>query len=203
MDTTFIDELASAAPTPGGGGASAYVGALATAAASMVGNLTVGKKTYADVEPRVQEALARLEAKRTRLIELVDEDAQVFEPLSATYRMPKGTPAELAARNEAMQAALVDACEVPLAIMRTVAEAVDDIDFLAHHGSKLARSDAGVAAAFARAAVDGASLNVYINVASLDDAALAERFRVEAEQLTAAVRTRCDSLFDFVKTAVS
>ena len=203
MDIAFIDELASAAPVPGGGGASAYVGALATAAASMVGNLTVGKKTYADVELDVQAALARLEDARKRLINLVDEDARVFEPLSATYRMPKGTPEEIAARNKAMQEALVEACEVPLAIMRAVVEAVDDIEFLAHHGSKLARSDAGVAAAFARAAVDGASLNVYINVASMEDVALAERFRADADRLTTTACTRCDNLFDYVKSAVS
>lgn len=203
MDIAFIDELASAAPVPGGGGASAYVGALATAAASMVGNLTVGKKTYADVELDVQAALARLEDARKRLINLVDEDARVFEPLSATYRMPKSTSEEIAARNKAMQEALVEACEVPLAIMRAVVEAVDDIEFLAHHGSKLARSDAGVAAAFARAAVDGASLNVYINVASMEDVALAERFRADADRLTTTARTRCDNLFDYVKSAVS
>ena len=138
MDTTFIEELASAAPTPGGGGASAYVGALAAAAASMVGNLTVGKKTYADVEDEVRASLARLSGLRERLLHLVDEDAHAFEPLSATYRMPKNTPDELAARNEAMQAALVEASDVPLAIMRTIATVMDEVEFLAHHGSKLA-----------------------------------------------------------------
>lgn len=203
MDTTFIDELASAAPTPGGGGASAYVGALAAAAASMVGNLTAGKKTYADVEDEVQASLARLDALRARLLQLVDEDAKAFEPLSATYRMPKGTPDELAARTAAMQAALVGAIDVPLAIMRAIASVVDEIDYLAHHGSKLARSDAGVAAAFARAASDGASLNIYINAASMDDAALAARYRGETESLAARTRERCDDLFEFVKTAVS
>lgn len=203
IDTTFIDELASSSPVPGGGGASAYVGALATAAAAMVGNLTVGKKTYADVEEEVQSSLARLDALRVRLVELVEEDARAFEPLSATYRMPKGTPEEAASRNEAMQTALVGACEVPLEIMRKVAKTVDEIDYLAYHGSKLARSDAGVAAVFARAAIDGASLNVFINVASMQDAALADRFRSEAEALIEDVRTRCDDLFDYVKADVS
>lgn len=203
IDATFIDELASSSPVPGGGGASAYVGALATAAASMVGNLTVGKKTYVNVEGEVQSSLVRLDALRARLIELVEEDARVFEPLSATYRMPKGTPEEVTARNDAMQAALVGACEVPLEIMRKVAKTVDEIDFLAHYGSKLARSDAGVAAAFARAAVDGASLNVFINVASMQDATLADCFRNEAEALIEDVRMRCDDLFDYVKAAVS
>ena len=202
-DTSFIDELASAAPTPGGGGASAYAGALAAALASMVGNLTVGKKTYADVEDEVRASLARLDALRARLVALVDEDARAFEPLAAAYRLPKATPEEQAAKNAALQQALVGASDVPLAIMRAVADVVDEADYLAHHGSKMARSDAGVAAAFARAASDGASLNIFINAASMDDAARAARYRGEAESLAARTRERCDELFDFVKTSVS
>ena len=202
-DTSFIDELASAAPTPGGGGASAYAGALAAALASMVGNLTVGKKTYADVEDEVRASLARLDALRARLVELVDEDARAFEPLTAAYRLPKATPEEQAAKNAALQQALVGASDVPLAIMRAVADVVDEADYLAHHGSKMARSDAGVAAAFARAASDGASLNIFINAASMDDPAQAARYRGEAESLAARTRERCDELFDFVKTSVS
>ena len=202
MDTTFIDELASAAPTPGGGGASAYVGALAAAAASMVGNLTVGKKTYADVEDEVKASLARLSGLRERLLHLVDEDARAFEPLSATYRMPKDTPDELAARNAAMQAALVEASDVPLAIMRTIAIVMDEVEFLAHHGSKLARSDAGVAAAFARAASDGASLNIYINAASMDDEARADRYRAEADRLIAEANERADGILAYTMDAI-
>ena len=203
MDTTIIDELASAAPTPGGGGASAYVGALAAALASMVGNLTVGKKRYADVEDDVQASLARLTALRARLIELVDEDARAFEPLAAAYRLPKATPEEQAAKNAALQQALIGACDVPLAIMRAVADVVDEADYLAHYGSAMARSDAGVAAAFARAASDGASLNIFINAASMDDPALASQYRGETESLAVRTRERCDDLFDFVKTSVS
>lgn len=203
MDTTFIDELASAAPTPGGGGASAYVGAVAAALASMVGNLTVGKKRYADVEDEVQASLVRLAALRARLIELVDEDARAFEPLAAAYRLPKATPEEQVAKNAALQQALIGACDVPLAIMRAVADVVDEADYLAHHGSAMARSDAGVAAAFARAASDGASLNIFINAASMDDPALAAHYRGETESLAVRTRERCDELFDFVKTAVS
>ena len=202
-DTSFIDELASAAPAPGGGGASAYAGALAAALASMVGNLTVGKKTYADVEDEVRASLARLDALRARLVALVDEDARAFGPLAAAYRLPKATPEEQAAKNAALRQALVGASDVPLAIMRAVADVVDEADYLAHHGSKMARSDAGVAAAFARAASDGASLNIFINAASMDDAAQAARYRGEAESLAARTRERCDELFDFVKTSVS
>ncbi len=203
MDTRFIEELASSAPVPGGGGASAYVGALSSALASMVGNLTVGKKTYAEVEDEVTRHLAELDRLRARLIELVDEDARAFEPLAAAYRLPKATPEEAAAKAAAIQAALARAAEAPLSIMRTAAGVVEHADFLARNGSRLARSDAGVAAAFARAAVDGASLNVFVNAASMDDEALASRYRAEAEALVAETREECDRLFDFVKAEVS
>ena len=197
-DTSFIDELASAAPTPGGGGASAYAGALAAALAAMVGNLTVGKKSYADVEDEVRSSLVRLDALRARLVAYVDEDARAFEPLAACYRMPKETSEEQAAKNAALQQALMAACEVPLAIMRTVEAVVDEIDFLARNGSKLARSDAGVAATFARAAIEGASLYIFINAASMVDEERAANLRDEALALVEAARVRCCSLFDFV-----
>ncbi|MFR3091448.1 MAG: cyclodeaminase/cyclohydrolase family protein [Eggerthella lenta] len=169
MDTTFIDELASAAPTPGGGGAASYVGAVASALASMVGNLTVGKKTYAAVEDDVRATLERLALLRNKLLALIESDAQAFEPLAASYRMPKATPEEAAAKQAALQLALGPACDVPLIIMRTCAEVIDHADFLARNGSKLAVSDAGAAAVLARAAVVAASMNVYINAASMDD----------------------------------
>ena len=203
LNTEFIDALASSAPTPGGGGASAYVGALSSALASMVGNLTVGKKKYAAVEPEVEEALARLEELRARLLELVDEDARAFEPLAASYRMPKDTPEQQAAKHEAEQAALVGACEVPLEIMGCVQEVVGLTDFMAHKGSRMALSDAGVAAAFARAASDGASLNVYINAKSMDDQELAASYRSKTAVIASDVRERCDLIFDYVKEEIS
>ncbi len=203
LDTTFIDELASKAPTPGGGGACAYVGALAAALASMVGNLTVGKKTYAAVEAEVYVSLEKLDDARSRFVQLVEEDARAFDPMAAAYRMPRDTPEQLCARNAALQTALVGACDVPLDIMRGLSDVIEPIDFLAHQGSRLALSDAGVAAAFARAAVEGASLNVYGNVAAMDDVALAGRYREEAAALVRSVRERCDALLDYVKSAIS
>ncbi len=202
LDTTFIDELASKAPTPGGGGACAYGGALAAALASMVGNLTVGKKTYAAVEAEVYVSLEKLDDARSRFIQLIDEDARAFGPMAEAYRMPKETPEQLSARNAALQKALSGACDVPLDIMRNLSDVLEPIDFLARQGSRLALSDAGVAAAFARAAVEGASLNVYSNAAAMDDEVLAARYREEAAALVLSVGERCDALFDYVKSAI-
>lgn len=195
IDRTFIDELASSAPTPGGGGASAYCGALASALASMVANLTVGKKKYADVEADMIVMLEKLATVRERLLELVEEDAEAFKPLAAAYRMPKSTPEEEVAKNAALQAALADACEVPLEIMRTCARVVEMSEFLAQHGSRLALSDVGVGALFAKAALNGASLNVFANVVSMDDKERAGAYRHEAITLMNVWSERADMVF--------
>lgn len=198
IDTTFTDKLASADPTPGGGGACAYCGALAAALGSMVGNLTVGKPKYAQVEERVRESLGELEALRSRLIELIDEDARAFSPLAAAYGMSRSTEEELAARNDALQEALVGAIEAPLAIMEACARVIDLCDDIAHDGSRLAVSDAGVAAAFGRAALMGASLNVYVNAKSLADASAAEAYRAKADALIGEYAAKAQSTFEYV-----
>lgn len=198
VDTTFIDDLASSAPTPGGGGASAYCGALASALASMVGNLTLGKKKYAAVEEEIAAVMAQLSDKRAALLDLIDQDARAFEPLAQTYRMPSATPEEQQVKHSAQQAALIDAIEVPLAIMRTCADVLDLTDVMAKKGSRLAVSDAGVAAVFARAAIEGASLNVFINVASLEDSAQAQAYERAARDLIAENQTKAQALFAYV-----
>ena len=198
VDTTFIDDLASSAPTPGGGGASAYCGALASALASMVGNLTLGKKKYATVEEEIAAVMAQLSEKRAALLDLIDQDARAFEPLVQTYRMPSTTPEEQQAKHAAQQAALIDAIEVPLAIMRTCADVLDLTDVMAKKGSRLAVSDAGVAAVFARAAIEGASLNIFINVASLEDSAQAQAYERAARDLIAENQTKAQALFAYV-----
>lgn len=195
VDTEFVDALASKAPTPGGGGASAYAGALASALASMVGNLTVGKKKYAAVEERVQAELLELEDTRVRLLELIDADAEAFAPLAAAYGMPKGTEEEAAAQQAALQAALVDACEVPLEIMRQCVQVVESCVFLAKHGSVLAVSDAGAGAVLAKAALLAASLNVRINIGSMADGARAAAYRDEMEDLIAAGGALADDVY--------
>lgn len=195
VDTEFIDALASKAPTPGGGGASAYAGALASALASMVGNLTVGKKKYAAVEERVQTELLELADTRIRLLELIDEDAEAFAPLAAAYRLSRGTEEEAAAQRAALQAALVGACEAPLAIMGQCVQVIESCVFLARHGSVLAVSDAGAGAVLAKAALLAASLNVRINIGSMDDEARAAAYRDQMEDLITAGSALADDVY--------
>lgn len=198
INQDFINELASKAPTPGGGGASAYCGALATALASMVGNLTVGKKTYAAVEGEVKEALAQLEEQRNKFVELIDKDAQAFEPLSRAYRLPRATSEELAHKNKVMQQALVGATEVPLEIMEICAQVITTSKFLAHNGSRLALSDVGVAVLFAKAALKGASLNVYANASSMANEAQARSYIQQADCLIEEYGALADELYEYV-----
>ena len=198
INQDFINELASKAPTPGGGGASAYCGALATALASMVGNLTVGKKTYAAVEDEVKEALIQLEEQRNKFVELIDKDAQAFEPLSRAYRLPRATSEELARKNKVMQQALVGATEVPLEIMEICAQVITTSKFLAHNGSRLALSDVGVAVLFAKAALKGASLNVYANASSMANEAQARSYIQQADCLIEKYGALADELYEYV-----
>lgn len=185
IDTSFLDELASSAATPGGGGAAAYAGALAAALASMVGNLTTGKPRYAEHEDRTQAELANLERYRADLLELIDADARAFTPLARTYAMPRETPEQQQERDRAMQAALSGACDVPLQIMGVCTQVMESCIFFAEHGSRLALSDAGAAAVLAKAALLTASLNLYINVGSMTNPALADHYRTEANALIA------------------
>lgn len=171
------------------------MGALASALASMVGNLTVGKKKYADVEERVQAELLELEATRLRLLELIDADAEAFAPLAAAYGLPRGTEEETAAQRAALQVALVDACEVPLEIMRQCVQVIESCVFLGRHGSVLAVSDAGAGAVLAKAALLAASLNVRINIGSMDDGARAAAYREQMEDLIAAGSALADDVY--------
>lgn len=198
IDTTFIEDLASSAPTPGGGGASAYCGALASSLASMVGNLTVGKKKYVNVEHEINDVLNELSKKREILVDLIDEDARAFAPLAQTYRMPSSTPDEQRKKQEAQQKALIDAIEVPLLIMKTCMDVLDMTEVMAKKGSRLAVSDAGVAAVFARAAIEGASLNVFINVASLEDSHQADGYVYSAKTLIVQAQQKAQALFEYV-----
>lgn len=179
----FTEVLASKAPVPGGGGASALVGALGMALGNMVGALTVGKKKYAAVEEEIKALMAQAETLQTELLSLVEKDAEVFAPLAAAYSMPKETEEEKAEKARVMEIVLKDACSVPLEIMEKCCKAIDLHREFAAKGSVLAVSDAGVGVIFAKAALQGASLNVFINTSSMKDRAYAEKINAKAEKM--------------------
>lgn len=178
---SFTEVLASSEPVPGGGGACALVGAVGAALASMVGNLTTGKKKYAEFEPDIQRIVSEAARLRKALLPLIDEDAKCFEPLSKAYGLPKDDPE----RDEVMENALRLACTAPLAIMKTAAEVIELHAELAVKGSSLMLSDVGVGVLCCKTALMGASLSVYINVRLMKDRAYAEALKAETDALVA------------------
>ena len=194
----FVRVLATKAPVPGGGGASALCGAIGTALGNMVGSLTVGKKRYADVEPEIKAMQAKCDALQAELLALVEKDAEAFAPLATAYGLPKDTPEQAAEKDRVMEAALKAACEVPLAIMQRCCEAVELMEGFAAKGSKIAVSDAGVGAALCRAALEGASLNVFINTKAMKDRAAAAAFDAKANALLGEFVPRAQTTFDAV-----
>lgn len=175
----FIGALSSNAPVPGGGGASATVGALAAALGMMVTNLTIGKKKYADYEEELIRCRSELEGLRDRLITLTDKDAEAFEPLSRAYSLPKDAPDY----ERIMEEALLTASLAPLEIMDTALECAHVLEVLVEKGSRLAISDVGVGIYFAQAAIEGASLNVYINTKMMKERTRAEALNDRADAI--------------------
>jgi formiminotetrahydrofolate cyclodeaminase len=196
--TEFVEVLASKAPVPGGGGASALVGAVGTALGNMVGSLTVGKKKYADVEDEMWELKAKCDQLQKDFLRLIERDAEVFEPLSKAYGMPKETEEEKAEKARVMEIVLKDACSVPMEIMEKCCEAIELIVEFGAKGSKLAISDAGVGAAFCKAALQGASLNVYINTKSMADREYAEELNKKADAMLEKYTKMADETFESV-----
>jgi len=198
--TQFLDELASSAATPGGGSAAAILGALGAALVSMVCNLTIGKKNYAEVEGEMREVLADAEALRARLADMVAEDIAAFNGLMAAYGLPKSTDEDKAARGAAIQHALTAATEAPLACARACAEVIKLSMRAAELGNRNVISDAGVGALAAQAALRSAALNVDINVPSLQDQAFAKACRDEMDALLASAVPLSEQAIALVKS---
>ena len=175
----FLDALASKAPTPGGGGASALAGALGAALCTMVGNYTVGKKKYADVEEDVKTLMVKAEDIRARLLAQVDADAAAFEPLSRAYAIPKDDPT----RGEVMEQCLRDAAAAPMAILRLCCQAIDLHREMLNKGSVMMLSDVGTGVVLCRGALYGAALNVKVNTKSMADRAYAEAMNNQVDEL--------------------
>ena len=206
MENTMLDKtlpefaalLASKAPVPGGGGAAALAGALASALASMVCNLTSGKKRYAQYEGDIQRIAARAETLRTELLADIDADAAAFEPLSKAYSIPTDAPE----RAEVMENALKVACQAPMNIARRCGEVLELLSELSEKGSAIAVSDVGVGAQLGRAALLSAGLNVRINIKSMTDMACAEGYARELEALEAKYSPMAEETYGKVLTRI-
>lgn len=200
---TFLDGLASAAPTPGGGGAAAISGAMGAALVSMVCNLTIGKKKYVEVEAELKDMLAQSEALRSQLTGMIAEDVAAFDAVMGAYGLPKATDEEKAVRAERIQAALKVATDVPLACCRACRAVIDLAEVVADKGNLNVISDAGVAVLSAHAGLRSAALNVYVNAKGLDDREFADERIKELEGLLGDAGTLNEKVYDVVKAKVN
>ena len=201
--TEFLDMLASRAPVPGGGGASALAGALGMALGSMVGNLTWNKKKYENVQDDIQRILGRANILQQELLVLVEKDAEVFAPLARVYGLPKGTEEEKKIRKEEMEAALGNACSVPMKIMEKCLECIDLHEELSEKGTKMAISDIGVGVLFCKSALMGAQLNVQINTSSMKNRACAEELNARAARMMESGVRKADLVYQRVEKRIA
>ena len=191
----FVEVLASNAPAPGGGGAAALVGAIGTALGNMVGSLTVGKKKYADVEEEIIALKAKCDQLQKDLLDQVEADEINFVPLAKAYGIPKDDPN----RDAVMEEATIIASGAPVKIMDLCGEAMEAIAVFAAKGSRLAVSDAGCAAVCVKAAMQAASLNVFINTKTLKNREVAEEMNAKCFALLNKYGPMADEIFETVK----
>ena len=171
------------------------MGAIGTALGNMVGSLTVGKKKYADVEEEIIALKARCDRLQKDLLDQIAADAKGFEPLAKAYGIPKDDPA----RDQVLEEATITACAVPVKIMELCCEALDAIKVFAEKGSRLAVSDAGCGAVCVKAALQAASLNVFINTKTLKNRALAEEMNAKCLGMLEKYCALADEIFETVK----
>ena len=191
----FVTVLASDAPAPGGGGAAALVGAIGTALGNMVGSLTVGKKKYAAVEAEIIALKAKCDELQKQLLDQVEADEVNFLPLAKAYGIPKDDPN----RDKVLEEATIIACSTPMHIMELCCEAIEAIAVFAEKGSRLAVSDAGCGAVCCKAALQAASLNVFINTKSLKNREVAEEMNAKANGMLDKYCAMADGIFEQVR----
>ena len=194
----FTDLLASDAPAPGGGSAAALEGALGAALTAMVCGLTVGKKKYAEFQELAEEAQKKATDLKARFVDVMDRDTEAFNVVSAAFGMPKATDEEKAARSAAIQKGLEGCTKTPFEMMELAVETLELTASILGKSNDSAASDLGVSALSLRAAIQGAWLNVLINIGSLKNKELAEDYRAKGEALLAKALPLADQIYDTV-----
>ena len=194
--TEFVNLMASDAPAPGGGSAAALEGALGAALTAMVCALTVGKKKYADVQELAVESQKKAEDLKARFVDVMDRDTEAFNAVSAVFAMPKDTDEQKAARKAAMQEALKGCTKTPFEMMQLACETLELTRSLVGRLNASAASDLGCSALSLRAAIQGAWLNVLINISGIADEAIAAEYRKNGEALLAKALPLADEIYE-------
>jgi formiminotetrahydrofolate cyclodeaminase len=198
----FIKVLSSKAAVPGGGGACAYVAAAGMALGAMVANLTTGKKKYAQYQEEIEELLSKTEQLSKELMTYMDKDAESFEPLSKAYGLPKDTKEQQEYKDVVMEKALKEASLTPVALMEKILEALKILERLSVVGSRLAISDVGAGVQLCKAALNGASLNVFINTKLMKDTETAEELNTRTDALLIEGNELADRIYEEVVDAI-
>ncbi|MCU0288120.1 MAG: cyclodeaminase/cyclohydrolase family protein, partial [Acidobacteria bacterium] len=191
----FADELASDSPAPGGGSVAALNGSLSAGLSAMVGNLTFGKKQYAEVKDIMAEVAGKGQKLKDFFTDAIDKDTEAFDKVMAAFALPKGTPGESAARDLAIQAANKEATLVPFSVLEKTQEAVELALIMAEKGNQNSLSDSGVAGLTAAAAAEGALYNIMINLAGIND----ETFKTDIAQKAAQINAKVQEIAARVK----
>ena len=194
--SAFTDVMASEAPAPGGGSAAALEGAQGAALAAMVCALTLGKKKYADVQELAQAGQSRMDGLKEQFVAMIDKDTEAFNAVSAVFSMPKDTDEEKAARKDAMQTALKGCTVTPCQTMELCLEALETVKGLVGRTNASAASDLGVSALSLKAAVQGAWLNVLINIGGIQDQEFAQSYRQKGEDILARALPLADEIYE-------
>ena len=198
----FIEVLSSKAAVPGGGGACAYVAAAGMALGAMVANLTTGKKKYAQYQEEIEELLSKAEQLSKELMTNRDKEAESFEPLSKAYGLPKDTKEQQKYKEAVMEKALKEASLTPVALMEKILDALKILERLSVVGSRLAISDVGAGVQLCKAALNGASLNVFINTKLMKDTETAEELNTRTDALLIEGNELADRIYEEVVDAI-
>ncbi|MDF3004799.1 MAG: methenyltetrahydrofolate cyclohydrolase [Oscillospiraceae bacterium] len=200
--TGFIDLMASSEPAPGGGSAAALQGALGTALTAMVCALTIGKKKYADVQELITATQQEAITLKNRYLDVIDRDTEAFNGVSAVFAMPKDTDEQKQARTQAMQTALKACTQTPFEMMQLAYDSLKLTQSIVGRSNASAASDLGCAALSLKAAIQGAWLNVLINIGGITDEAFANQYRQEGQALMAQALPLADSIYQEVLSAL-
>jgi len=201
--TSFLDELASSSPAPGGGSVAALSGAVGAALTSMVCRLTIGKKKYAEVGEEMESVLAMAEGLRTKFLQLVDADTEAFNKVMDAYSLPKESDDQKALRNAAIQAATKEAALVPLECMKHGIDALALARTVAQKGNLNSVSDAGVSALMISAGIEAAALNVKINLTGITDVDFVEWKSSDVGSIIRTGREATEEILSIVEEKIS
>ncbi|KYK23355.1 hypothetical protein AYK24_01035 [Thermoplasmatales archaeon SG8-52-4] len=199
---TFLSELASSSPAPGGGSVAALSGSLGAALSSMVCNLTIGKEKYTDVQDEIKKVLKKSEEIRKRLTKLIDKDTQAFNDVIKAFKMPKETEEQKKKRSQAIQEGYKKAASVPLDTAKTCEKIIDLAKAVAEKGNQNSITDSAVSALMAQAGIESAVLNVKINLGSIKDETFVKNISSELDKLCKNSKAKTEEILKIVNSKI-